>query len=119
MGMLEKISQDQERRRERDRRIVAARESGQSYAAIGREFGLSAGNVKDRIKRYFREQQKAASDDPFVKLSSRTLKILQREGLMTADRVFRLYRRNELLCLHGFGTKSLREIEKWFHPLPG
>ncbi len=51
MGMLEKISQDQERRRERDRRIVAARESGQSYAAIGREFGLSAGNVKDRIKR--------------------------------------------------------------------
>lgn len=114
MGILEKIKRDRERRRERDRRIVAAHESGQTYAAIGREFGVSGANVKARIERYFRARRKEQSDDPFVKLSSRTLKILQQEGLTTVEKVVERYRRNELLCIRNFGRKSLREIEKCF-----
>lgn len=115
MDILEKIRRDRERRCERDRQIVTAREAGQTYAAIGRQFNLSGENVKARIDRYFREKRNEESDDPFVKLGSRTLKTLQREGLMTVDKVLELHRRNELLCIHGFGRKSLREVEKWLH----
>ena len=115
MDILEKIRRDRERRRERDQKIVAAREAGQTYAAIGRQFTLSGENVKARIDRYFREKRREESDDPFVKLSSRTLKILQREGLVTIDKVLALHRHNKLLCIRGFGRKSLREVEKWFH----
>ena len=40
--------------------------------------------MKDWIERYFREEGKTESDDTFGMLRSRTLKMLQQEGLTTA-----------------------------------
>lgn len=53
--MLERIKRERERRCIRDRKIVGAWELGESYAAIGKIFELSPGNVKDRIERYYFE----------------------------------------------------------------
>lgn len=104
-------------RAERDKKIVEARDSGLSYAAIGLMFQLSSSNVKNRIDRYHRKQQVLESDDPFVKLAPKTFKLLQTHGLSTIDAVVEAYRRNQLLNIREFGRKRLREIEKWF-PVP-
>jgi DNA-directed RNA polymerase alpha subunit len=114
MGILDQIEQEREKRHQRDLKIVAAWESGQSYAEIGLVLQLSKGNVKNRIERYFQETRRQESIDPFDKLRSRTLKILQQEGLTTVGMVVEKYRRNELITILNFGYKSLREIETLF-----
>ncbi|MHB1590520.1 MAG: DNA-directed RNA polymerase subunit alpha C-terminal domain-containing protein [Sulfuricella sp.] len=75
---------------------------------------MSGDNVKDRIERFNRNKRIHESIDPFVKLTPRTLCLLRREGLATVEKVVDIYRRNELFSIRNFGTKSLREIEKWF-----
>ena len=112
--MLERINRERELRRQRDQKIVEAWELGESYVAIGRAFDLSRDNVKDRIERYYREQEREKSSNPFDKLTSRTLKILQHENITTIAKVVDKYQRNELLSIRYFGCKSLREIEEWF-----
>ncbi len=99
---------------ERDKRIVEARDSGLSNAAIGRMFQLSRSNVKNRIDRFHKKRIIAESLDPFVKLSPKTFKLLQAHGLTTIDEVVAAYHRNQLLKIHDFGRKRLKEIEKWF-----
>lgn len=112
--MCDRITKEREARRKRDQEIVAAWDTGQSYAAIGRAFLMSGDNVKDRIERFNRNKRIHESIDPFVKLTPRTLRLLRREGLATVEKVVDIYRRNELFSIRNFGTKSLREIEKWF-----
>ena len=117
-GLCEQITPEREARRKRDQEIVAAREAGQSYAAIGRAFRMSDDNVKDRIERFHRNKRMHESIDPFVKLTPRTLRLLRGEELTTVEKVVEVYRRNELFSIHNFGTKSLREIEKWLPVKP-
>jgi len=112
--MLERINRERELRRQRDQKIVEAWELGESYVAIGRTFGMSRDNAKNRIERYYREQQRQKSSNPFDKLSSRTLKILQHENITTISMVVDKYQLNELLSIRNFGCKSLREIEMLF-----
>lgn len=117
-GLCEQITPEREARRKRDQKIVAAREAGQSYAAIGRAFQMSGDNVKDRIDQFHQNKRKHESIDPFVKLTPRTLRLLHEEGLATIEKVVEVYRRNELFSIPKFGTKSLREIEVWFPVKP-
>ena len=117
-GLCDQITREREARRKRDQEIVAAREAGQSYAAIGRAFQMSGDNVKDRIERFHRNKRMHESIDPFVKLTPRTLRLLHGEGLTTVEKVVEVYRRNELFRIRNFGKKSLREIEKWFPVKP-
>ena len=116
--MLERINRERELRRQRDQKIVEAWELGESYVAIGRTFGMSRDNAKNRIERYYREQQRQKSSNPFVlttcvRLRS-SLKILQHENITTISMVVDKYQRNELLSIRNFGCKSLREIEMLF-----
>lgn len=111
---MDEYSIERDARAERDKKIVEARDSGLSYAAIGRMFQLSSSNVKNRIDRYHRKQRILKSDDPFVKLAPKTLKLLHAHGLSTIDAVVEAYRRNQLLKFREFGRKRLKEIEKWF-----
>ncbi len=108
------IQREREARFERDKGIVAAREEGLSYAAIGRMFKLSGANIKDRIDRFHRKRIIAESLDPFLKLSPKTFKLLQAHGLSTIEGVVEAYRSNQLLTIRDFGCKRLREVEKWF-----
>ena len=117
--LCDQITKEREARRKRDQEIVAAWDAGQSYAAIGRAFRMSGDNVKDRIERFHRDKRIHESIDPFVKLTPRTFRLLRREGLATVEKVVDIYRRNELFGIRNFGTKSLREIEKWFPVKPG
>jgi DNA-directed RNA polymerase alpha subunit len=117
-GLCDQITREREARRKRDQEIVAAREAGQSYAAIGRAFQMSGDNVKDRIERFHRNKRMHESIDQFVKLTPRTLRLLHGEGLTTVEKVVEVYRRNELFRIRNFGKKSLREIEKWFPVKP-
>ena len=117
-GLCDQITREREARRKRDQEIVAAREAGQSYAAIGRAFQMSGDNVKDRIERFHRNKRMHESIDPFVKLTPRTLRLLHGEGMTTVEKVVEVYRRNELFRIRNFGKKSLREIEKWFPVKP-
>ena len=112
------ITKEREACRKRDQKIVAAWDAGQSYAAIGRAFRMSGDNVKDRIERFHRDKRIHESIDPFVKLPPRTLRLLLGEGLTTVEKVVDVYLRNELRSIRNFGTKSLREIEKWFPVKP-
>ena len=113
------ITKEREARRKRDQKIVAAWwDAGQSYAAIGRAFRMSGDNIKDRIERFHRDKRIHESIDPFVKLTPRTLRLLLGEGLTTVEKVVDVYLRNELRSIRNFGTKSLREIEKWFPVKP-
>lgn len=113
-NLIDLIQREREARFERDKAIVAAREGGLSYAAIGKMFQLSGANIKDRIDRFHRKRIIAESLDPFVKLSPTTSKLLQAHGLTTIDGVVAAYHRNQLLNIHNFGRKRLREVEKWF-----
>jgi len=117
-GLCDQITREREARRKRDQEIVAAREAGQSYAAIGRAFQMSGDNVKDRIERFHQNKRMHESIDPFVKLTPRTLRLLHEEGLTTVEKVVEVYRRNELFSIRNFGTKSLREIDTWFPVKP-
>ena len=117
-GLCDQITTEREVRRKRDQEILAARETGQSYAAIGRAFRMSGDNANDRIERFHRNKRMHESIDPFVKLTPRTLRLFHREGLTTVEKVVEVYRRNELFRIRNFGTKSLREIETWFPVKP-
>jgi len=117
-GLCDQITTEREARRKRDQEILAARETGQSYAAIGRVFRMSGDNAKDRIERFHQNKRMHESIDPFVKLTPRTLRLLHGEGLTTVEKVVEVYRRNELFSIRNFGTKSLREIETWFPVKP-
>jgi DNA-directed RNA polymerase alpha subunit len=117
-GLCDQITTEREVRRKRDQEIVAARETGQSYAAIGRAFQMSGDNVKDRIERFHQNKRMHESIDPFAKLTPRTLRLLHGEELTTVEKVVEVYRRNELFSIRNFGTKSLREIETWFPVKP-
>nr|SPS05942.1 protein of unknown function [Candidatus Nitrotoga fabula] len=46
------------------------------------------------------------------------MRLLLGEGLTTVEKVVDVYLRNELRSIRNFGTKSLREIEKWFPVKP-
>ena len=111
---LDQISKDRSARDRRDQQIAAARRSGLSYAAIGRMFKMSGDNVKDRIARLHQKERIHKSDNPFVKLTPQTLRLLQAQGLLTVERVVDAYQKNELYGIRNFGTKRLREVEKWF-----
>ncbi len=113
-NLIDLIQREREARFERDKGIVAAREEGLSYAAIGRMFKLSGANIKDRIDRFHRKRIIAESLDPFLKLSPKTFKLLQAHGLSTIEGVVEAYRSNQLLTIRDFGCKRLREVEKWF-----
>jgi len=115
---LDQTSAERAARDRRDQQIAAARESGQSYAAIGRMFQMSGDNAKDRIARLHQKERIRKSDDPFVKLAPRTLGLLQAQGLLTVEKVVDAYQRNELYSIRDFGTKRLREVEKWFPVKP-
>lgn len=111
---IDRYSIEREARARRDKKIVAARESGLSFAEIARMFQMSGGNVKDRITRFHRMEQVRLSDDPFEKLSPKTLRLLQVNGLLTVEKILEAYHRNELYSIREFGAKRLREVEKWF-----
>ena len=113
-GISNRILTEREVRSQRDQNIFTAWEAGVTYASIGREFGMSGQNVKDRIERFNRNKQSHESIDPFSHLTSRTLRLLHGEGLTTVQQVVDAHRKNKLLRIVSFGTKSLREIEKWF-----
>lgn len=115
---LDQISKDRSARDRRDQQIAAARRSGLSYAAIGRMFKMSGDNVKDRIARLHQTERVHKSDNPFVKLTPQTLRLLQAQGLLTVERVVDAYQKNELYGIRNFGTKRLREVEKWFPVKP-
>lgn len=115
---LDQTSDERSARDRRDQQIAAARESGQSYAAIGRAFKMSGDNVKDRIARLHQKERINESDDPFVKLAPQTLRLLQAQGLLTVETVVDAYQRNELYGIRDFGAKRLREVEKWFPVRP-
>jgi DNA-directed RNA polymerase alpha subunit len=117
-GLCDQVTREREARRKRDQDIVAAREAGQSYAAIGRAFQMSGDNVKDRIERFHRNKRMHENIDPFVKLTPRTLRLLHGEELRTVEKVVEVYRKNELFSIRNFGKKSLREIETWFPVKP-
>ncbi len=113
-GISNRILTEREVRSQRDQNIVTAWEAGVPYASIGRAFGMSGQNVKDRIERFNRNKQSHESIDPFAHLTSRTLRLLHSEGLTMVQQVVDAHRKNKLLRIVSFGTKSLREIEKWF-----
>ena len=115
---LDQISKDRSARDRRDQQIAAARRSGLSYAAIGRMFKMSGDNVKDRIARLHQKERVHKSDNPFVKLTPQTLRLLQAQGLLTVEKVVDAYKKNELYGIRNFGTKRLREVEKWFPVKP-
>lgn len=116
--LCDQITKEREARIKRDQEIVAAWDTGPSYAAIGRAFRMSGDNVKDRIERFHRNKRIHESFDPFVKLTPRTFRLLLGEGLTTVEKVVDVYLRNEFFSIRNFGTKSLREIEKWFPVKP-
>jgi len=111
-GLCDQITREREARRKRDQEIVAAREAGQSYAAIGRAFQMSGDNVKDRIERFHRNKRMHESIDPFVKLTPRTLRLLHGEGLTTVEKVVEVYRRNELFSYSQFRKKEFEGDRK-------
>jgi len=111
-GLCDQITREREARRKRDHEIVAAREAGQSYAAIGRAFQMSGDNVKDRIERFHRNKRMHESIDPFVKLTPRTLRLLHGEGLTTVEKVVEVYRRNELFSYSQFRKKEFEGDRK-------
>lgn len=111
---MDKYSIERDARAKRDKKIVAAREYGLSYAAIGRMFQLSGSNVKDRIDRFHKKQKISEGVDPFLKLSPKTFKLLQSHGLSTIEAIVDAYRRNQLLTIRDFGCKRQKEIGKWF-----
>lgn len=113
---LDQISKDRSARDRRDQQIAAARRSG--YAAIGRMFKMSGDNVKDRIARLHQKERVHKSDNPFVKLTPQTLRLLQAQGLLTVEKVVDAYQKNELYGIRNFGTKRLRDVEKWFPVKP-
>ncbi len=114
LNLIESIAIEREARNKRDREIVAAREAGLSYAAIGRIFLLSGANVKDRIDRFHRRRNISESADPFMKLSPKTSRLLKDHDLSTIEAVVDAYRRNQLLAIREFGYKRLREVERSF-----
>lgn len=111
-GLCDQITREREARRKRDHEIVAAREAGQSYAAIGRAFQMSGDNVKDRIERFHRNKRMHESIDPFVKLTPRTLRLLHGEGMTTVEKVVEVYRRNELFSYSQFRKKEFEGDRK-------
>ncbi len=114
MTVLDPIARQRSMRSKRDLEMVAAWAAGQSHADIARAFQLSKENVKDRIERHFQARQRAASSDPFDKISPRLRTLLLQEGLTTVNEVVGRYRSKALFKMRNFGYKSLKEIETWF-----
>jgi len=114
VGLIESIALEKEARYQRDKEIVAARESGLSYASIGRVFQLSGANVKNRIERFYRKQKISESADPFQKLSPITTKLLYSHGLSTIESVVAAYNQKQLLSIRNFGMKRLKEVRTFF-----
>ncbi len=109
--MLDKIERDRLERLQRDEKIVAARQAGVTFKEIAKQFDISPGNAKDRVKRYFHKQDIAQSTDPFDQLSIKTQRLLYANGITTVALVTQRYRSGTLLTIRNFGRKSLNEIE--------
>jgi DNA-directed RNA polymerase alpha subunit len=108
--MIDQIERDRIERYLRDEKIVAARQAGDSFKEIGQQFCISPGNARDRIDRYFRRQKVVQSTDPFERLTIRTQRLLQANGITTVALVTEKFRSGTLLTIRNFGHKSLHEI---------
>ncbi|MGV1045244.1 sigma factor-like helix-turn-helix DNA-binding protein [Limnohabitans sp.] len=114
--IVDEIDRERKLLRQRDEAMMALRAAGKSYADIAREFGMSLENVRKRIQFTQRQQQMERSTNPFEKILPTTARILKLSGLNTVQQVVERYFAKELLTIHGFGFKALRDVEKHFVP---
>ena len=114
--IVDEIDRERKLLRQRDEAMMALRAAGKSYADIAREFGMSLENVRKRIQYTQRQQQMDRSTNPFKKILPTTARILKLSGLNTVQQVVERYFAQELLTIHGFGFKALRDVEKHFVP---
>ena len=113
---LDPIAKKREELRIRDDAIVQAWQSGARYADIARAFDMSPDNAAQRIKVWERRRQRAASADPFDRVTLVTARKLRSNGLTTVQQVLDLYPEG-LLRMRHFGRKSLHDVERHFVPL--
>lgn len=94
--------------KERNDAIMAANQTGASYAEIGRQHGLSGVRVKQIIERRVRKLRVQAGAQG---LSVRALNALHNEGFALDDWEGILARPSkEWLAVHNLGKKSYAEI---------
>ena len=114
--IVDEIDRERKLLRQRDEAMMALRAAGKSYADIAREFGMTRENVRKRIQYTQRQQQMERSTNPFERILPNTARILKLSGLNTVQQVVEQYFAQELLTIHGFGFKALRDVEKHFVP---
>lgn len=114
--IIDEIARERMLRHQRDEAMVAARAAGKSYAEIARVFDMSRENVRQRIQLSQRQQQLERSTNPFERIPPHTARILKLSGLNTVQQVVERYFAQDLLTIHGFGFKALRDVEQHFVP---
>ena len=114
--IVDEIDRERKLLRQRDEAMIALRAAGKSYADIARDFDMCLENVRKRIQYTQGQQQMERSTNPFERILPNTARILKLSGLSTVEQVVERYFPQELLTIHGFGTKALRDVEKHFVP---
>ena len=114
--IVDEIARERMLRHQRDVAMIALRASGKSYADIARDFDMTGDNVRKRIQYTQRQQQMERSNNPFERILPHTARILKLSGLATAQQVVDRYFAQDLLTIHGFGFKALRDVEQHFVP---
>lgn len=114
--IVDEIDSERKLLRQRDEAMMALRAAGQSYADIAQNFDMTRENVRKRIQYTQRQQQMERSTNPFERILPNTARILKLSGLNTVQQVVEQYFAQELLTIHGFGFKALRDVEKNFVP---
>ena len=111
---------------DRNLEIIKARRNGETFAEIGRCFGLSSSRVQQIVRRNERNEREAKRYSGLAGLSHRTRNCLLRwmhnnelfnekdfyDREVLANKL-RNVKRNDLLKVRNLGVKSIDEIERF------